>query len=144
VPVELGQIRDNLARCRVVSGGPPKRKTPIKTGQIAPNCLERSRKKWLLTGGLLVRVQPEEPTRYASWLLVLSSCSVAVRFAHRERYRVQPTLAGVNNIEQFVCDAIYRCPERIIHRLRVNVQRHVRIRVSHQLRNNLARHTLIV
>jgi hypothetical protein len=57
----LGQIRDNLARFRVVSGGPPKRKTPIKTGQIAPSCLRRSEKKRLLTGGLLVRVQPEEP-----------------------------------------------------------------------------------
>src|SRR5687767_9503679 len=57
----LGQIRDNLARSRVVSGGPPKREIPIKTGQIAPSCLRRSEKKRLLTGGLLVRVQPEEP-----------------------------------------------------------------------------------
>ena len=59
--VALGQIRDNLALSGVVSGSPPKQKPPIKTGQIAPNCLERSRKKRLLTGGLLVRVQPEEP-----------------------------------------------------------------------------------
>jgi predicted transcriptional regulator of viral defense system len=36
----------------------------------------------------------------------------------------------VNNIQQFVSDAIHRCPERIIHRLRVHVERYIRVRMA--------------
>src|SRR5205807_9288538 len=56
-----GQNRDNLAKCRVVGGCPPTTNYPMKMGLVVSSGLKSFRKKRLLTGGLLVRVQPEEP-----------------------------------------------------------------------------------
>src|SRR5947209_16245389 len=57
-----GQNRDNLAKCRVIGGCPPTTNYPMKMGLVVSSGLKSFRKKRLLTGGLLVRVQPEEPT----------------------------------------------------------------------------------
>ena len=56
----------------------PKTKNPNKNGPNCPELSWRSEKKRLLTGGLLVRVQPEEPnSRREFGLLVLKSGSIA-------------------------------------------------------------------
>ena len=78
----------------------------------------------LLTGGLLVRVQPEEPIFSTSWLRAV------FRF--------------LNNSEQFGSNAIGSGPRRAVEHLRVDVHCSVHLGVPHDLRDNLGRHALVV
>jgi hypothetical protein len=79
----------------------------------------------LLTGGLLVRFQPEEPI-----------------FSHKD---LAPRhFPIVNNREQFGSDFVDRRTQRAIDHLGVHVQRRVHLRVPHQLSYDLGRHALLV